>query len=439
MSELTQNSVKANVKYVSLQEITTKIGSGATPIGGKESYKDHGISLIRSLNVYDFSFKYQDLAFIDENQARKLSNVEVEPKDILLNITGASVGRCTIVPKKILPARVNQHVSIIRLNPEIADSLYVLYTINSRHFKSSLLNLSQTGATREALTKEDICGFKIPIPPLPTQRKIAAVLSAYDDLIENNDRRIALLEKMAEEIYREWFVRLRFPGHEQVKSHKGIPEGWKMIQLGSVMADIIDYRGITPKKLNSDWQDDGVIALSALNVKTGKLIRLEDSKRVSEALFEKWMRKKLERLDILLTSEAPLGEVYILMEKAKYVLSQRLFAIRANPKKIEPLYLYYYLLCEVGQYELTSKATGSTVGGIRQTLLRKVEILNPTAPMQRKFSSIVEPTLEEIQKLWSKNNLLRQTRDRLLTRLISGKLSVEDLDIQLPSSMTADS
>jgi type I restriction enzyme S subunit len=241
---------------------------------------------------------------------------------------------------------------------------------------------------------------------------------------------------MAEEIYREWFVRLRFPGHEQVTFHKGIPEGWEMVQLKNIVKDIIDYRGITPGKLNSDWQDKGVIALSALNVKTGKLIRLEDSKCVSEPLFEKWMRKRLERLDILLTSEAPLGEVYILMGETKYVLSQRLFAIRANPEKISPIYFYYYLLCEVGQYELTSKATGSTVGGIRQALLRKVEILNPNASLQAKFAVIAEPILEEIHKLWNKNNLLKQTRDRLLTRLISGKLSIEDLDIQFPPSMT---
>ena len=151
------------------------------------------------------------------------------------------------------------------------------------------------------------------------------------------------------------------------------------------------------------------------------------------------MRKRLERLDILLTSEAPLGEVYILMEKEKYVLSQRVFAIRANSEELDPIYLYHYLLCEIGQYELTSKATGSTVGGIRQALLRKVQILKPSAPTQSKFSEVAEPILEKINKLWKINILLKETRDRLLTRLISGKLSVEDLDIQFPPSMTDES
>ena len=186
-----------DMQYNSLQEITTKIGSGATPLGGRDSYKAEGIALIRSMNVYDFVFNLNDLAHIDDNQADELRNVEVKENDILLNITGASVCRCCMVPKFVLPARVNQHVSIIRLNPDKADPRYTLYTINSPAFKDALLNISMTGATREALTKDDICKFRIPLPKLSVQKKIAAILSAYDELIENNKRRIALLEKMA--------------------------------------------------------------------------------------------------------------------------------------------------------------------------------------------------------------------------------------------------
>ena len=162
--------IKIGANYAPLSQITTKIGSGATPRGGKESYKTEGISLIRSLNVHDFVFKFMNLARIDENQAAKLRNVTVSSKDILLNITGASVCRCCMVPSTVLPARVNQHVAIIRINAEVADPHYVLYTLNSKSFKDGLLNISMTGATREALSKSAIERFKIPIPPLPTQR-----------------------------------------------------------------------------------------------------------------------------------------------------------------------------------------------------------------------------------------------------------------------------
>lgn len=164
-----------------LKEITTKIGSGATPKGGKESYKSSGITLIRSLNVYDFNFEYEGLAFIDESQAQKLSNVEVKQNDILLNITGASVARCCIVPSNILPARVNQHVAIVRINSLLANPYYVYYSINSNQYKKHLLALAQGGATREALTKDTISNFEICLPSLHTQNKIASILSALTD------------------------------------------------------------------------------------------------------------------------------------------------------------------------------------------------------------------------------------------------------------------
>ena len=235
-------TVENNWPMVRLGDITTKIGSGATPRGGKNSYKEEGIALIRSLNVYDFEFDKNDLAFIDEQQASLLANVEVKQNDILLNITGASVARCCMVPDWVLPARVNQHVSIVRTDPLRANPNYVLYTLNSHRYKHHLLTLAQGGATRQALTKGTISDFEIPIPPLTIQHRIAAILSAYDGLIENNTQRIRSLEAMAQALYREWFVAFRFPGHEDVplvESDLGpIPQGWEWAALGDLADQI---------------------------------------------------------------------------------------------------------------------------------------------------------------------------------------------------------
>ncbi len=147
-----------------LINLTSKIGSGATPRGGDSAYKNEGIPLIRSLNIYDGKFINRNLAYIDDEQAAKLKNVTVQVGDVLLNITGASVARCAIVPASLTPARVNQHVSIIRANSNEISAEYILYTLISENGKSRLLSIAQGGATREAITKSHIENFQLIIP-----------------------------------------------------------------------------------------------------------------------------------------------------------------------------------------------------------------------------------------------------------------------------------
>ncbi|MDL5511732.1 restriction endonuclease subunit S [Arenibacter sp. M-2] len=164
-----------------LENITSKIGSGATPRGGKEAYKEEGISLIRSLNVYDNRFKYKNLAFIDSDQAFKLKNVIVQENDVLFNITGASICRSTVVPNDVLPARVNQHVSIIRPNRAIIYSLFLSHLLISLNVKRKLLGIgSGGGAVMEAITKEQLQNFKIIIPPIDLQNQFKERVQAIE-------------------------------------------------------------------------------------------------------------------------------------------------------------------------------------------------------------------------------------------------------------------
>ncbi len=161
-----------------LKTITTKIGSGATPRGGEESYKTEGVSLIRSLNVHDSAFKYAKLAFLDDAQAADLSNVEVKVRDVLLNITGASVARCCIVPDDVLPARVNQHVSIVRPLPDVLAPEFLHYLLISKPYKDKLLQTGEEGgSTRQAITKAQIQDFTVSYPEsIDTQFTIVARL-----------------------------------------------------------------------------------------------------------------------------------------------------------------------------------------------------------------------------------------------------------------------
>ena len=163
-----------------LKNITSKIGSGATPKGGNESYKGEGISLIRSLNIHNNLFVYKDLAHIDEEQADVLRNVVVEDGDVLLNITGASVARCCVVPNDVLPARVNQHVAIIRPK-ELGNNIFICYQFTSNAYQQELLSIGKSnGATREALTKGQLEELDIIVPPLTLQQEFADKIEAIE-------------------------------------------------------------------------------------------------------------------------------------------------------------------------------------------------------------------------------------------------------------------
>ncbi|HRG88921.1 MAG TPA: restriction endonuclease subunit S [Chitinophagales bacterium] len=165
-------------KEEKLGQITTKIGSGATPRGGNESYKTEGISLVRSMNVHDRYFKERNLAFIDDKQANELKNVTLEENDVLLNITGASVARSCVMPKEYLPARVNQHVAIIRPKKEIIDSAFLNLLLTSKFYKDQLLFTGEQGATRQAITKVQLQDFTVHFPPIKEQKAIVKKLDA---------------------------------------------------------------------------------------------------------------------------------------------------------------------------------------------------------------------------------------------------------------------
>lgn len=186
-------------REVRLGEVCEKIGSGATPRGGKEAYHTSGISLIRSQNVLDFSFSEDGLVYIDEEQAGKLKNVCVEPSDVLLNITGDSVARACMVEDEFLPARVNQHVAIIRGKKDIILNSYILYFLQMS--KPNLLMLSSGGATRKALTKQMIEDVMIPLPSLRTQTKIVKLLDDIQKKLQCNERINKNLEAQAQAIF----------------------------------------------------------------------------------------------------------------------------------------------------------------------------------------------------------------------------------------------
>ncbi|HPI00362.1 MAG TPA: restriction endonuclease subunit S, partial [Chitinophagaceae bacterium] len=182
-----------------LQDITSKIGSGATPLGGEGVYKAEGITFIRSQNVYDGFFTDEGLAYIDDEQAKKLDNVSVEENDLLFNITGASIARCCIVESKYLPARVNQHVAIIRANEKVLPK-YLQVILCSIEYKGRLLDIGECATSRQAITKSQLENFKIPLPSIAEQKKIVTTIEKIESKIIWLEEQQATLNKQKETV-----------------------------------------------------------------------------------------------------------------------------------------------------------------------------------------------------------------------------------------------
>lgn len=168
-------------KQYKLKDVTSKIGSGATPRGGKESYPDEGISFIRSMNVHDGYFEFKDLAHLNDDQAMALNTVTIEKNDVLINITGASVARTCVVPEQVLPARVNQHVSIIRCLHDVVNPVFINRQFLDSSFKRHLLNMGESGgATRQAITKQQLEEMLVIVPPIVLQNQFADFVAQVD-------------------------------------------------------------------------------------------------------------------------------------------------------------------------------------------------------------------------------------------------------------------
>ena len=404
---------------VPLHKVAT-ITMGTSPKGTTYNHEGIGLPLLNGPTEFGETHPHCTLYTTDSKKEGKTGD--------LIFCVRASTGRMNWADRLY---SLGRGVCSIRGETPL-DTKFIRYCIEWK--LNELLNLA-SGSIFSHLTKDTMRNFPIPYPE--SRHKIAAILSPYDDLIENNTRRIKILEEMAQIIYRQWFVEFQFPGHENVpvvESELGmIPQGWEVKELDEVVSEIIDYRGKTPKKLGGDWSESGIIALSAMNVKQGRLVNLEKSKFVSEELYKKWMKSEVEKNDILMTSEAPLGEAYCFAEKKKICLSQRLFCIRANPNIIKPSVLFYAIRSPAIQNQLHARATGTTVAGIRQSALRKISVIIPPLQLQSRAESVLGTLISTRETLDKKNINLRQTRDLLLPKLISGELDVSELDINTDS------
>lgn len=413
-------------KTYKLGEICDDVAMG--PFGSNlkvDNFIDKGVPVIRGMNLNDGGFTNNSFAFVSEEKANSLKRCLAYPDDLVFTHRG-TLGQVAIIPKngyeKYL---VSQSQMRLTVNKKYLAPKYLYYFFKSPLGQKELLkNSSQVGVPAIANPTKSLKEVEITIPDLKTQNELASILSSLDDKIELTLQMNQTLEAMAQAIFKEWFVNFNFPDFDG-ELVDGLPKGWKEVPLENVVELIIDHRGKTPIKLGGDWVEVGIPAISAKNVKDGKLVNIEDVGYVSEEMFNKWMKDKLHPFDILLTSEGPLGEVAVLISNINYCLSQRLFAIRVN-SSCRSSYLYYYLRSETGKSNIQKRATGSTVLGIRQSELRRVETILPSIEVQNMFDETVSSFLLKMDENFNEIRTLTSIRDSLLPKLMSGKIEVKE-------------
>jgi len=388
-------------KEIELIDYSLKIGSGATPRGGSNSYKNEGISLIRSQNVLDLQFSENGLAYIDDEQAEGLKNVIVEKNDILLNITGDSVARVCKVPQRILPARVNQHVAIIRAKDDKLIPDFLLY--NLVYKKEELLSQSEIGATRRAITKGMIEKLKINLPPLPEQSAIASILSSLDDKIDLLHRQNKILEAMAETLFRQWFV-------------EEADEEWETGKLGDI-ADI-----------NPQYK-----------LKKGDVSSYLEMKNLNTSTFnpEGWCKRefssgmKFKNGDTLLARITPCLEngktcyVNFLDEDEIGWGSTEYIVIRMK-KPFHP-FISYILAKDKDfrDFAISSMSGSSGRQRVQADMIKEYDTKLPPLEIIEKLNLQLTGIVPKLEKNARQIRTLEKMRDTLLPKLMSGEVRVE--------------
>lgn len=296
---------------------------------------------------------------------------------------------------------------------------YYLYRL-LRTFDLSGLD---SGASIPSMTSKTYYGIKVQLPPLRTQQKIASILSAYDNLIQNYKKQIEALQTAASELYKEWFVRFRFPGWKNAKFENGIPEGWKIERLGNLFEITSSKRVFEEDYVNEGipfYRSKEIIELSNNQEITTELF-------ISNELYAKFKNKfgVPKENDILITSVGSIGNSYqVRKDDIFYFKDGNLTWIKSSSKKALSKYLIYWLKSDLGKNTLISSTIGTSQSALTIEKLRAIKILVPEVNILEKFEQKISSFDIKIQILNKQITNLTQQRDLLLPRLMSGKLEV---------------
>lgn len=412
-------------REVCLRELI-EIKHGYAFKGANITNDDNGVVLVTPGNfAFGGGFKHSGKKFFNG----EIPNEYILKKaDIIVTMTDLSknadtLGYSALIPNDGKTYLHNQRIGLINIKSDLVDKNYIYWLLRTPWYQRTIAN-SSTGVNVKHTSPEKIYAYKVNLPNRKLQTKIADVLSTYDKLIENNNRRIQILEQTAEELYKEWFVRMRFPGYEKTKFDKGIPEGWEVKKIG----DLFNVSS-SKRVYSSDYVESGIPFYRSKEV-----IKLSNGESISDLLYiseNKYMEFKRKfgvpnRNDILITSVGTIGiPLLITNDNPFYFKDGNLTWIQSSSNPFLSYYLYCWLKSDIGYQSLSMFTIGTSQSALTITNLKRLKLLLPDETLLYKFNNLFKNLNTKINNLNQQNQTLTKQRDLLLPRLMNGTITVK--------------
>ena len=384
-----------------------------------------GVPVIKIKNITQEGVTLEDVSYISKKLADKNEKYHLNYNDILIALTGSHINQMSSVVGRIARIKyhedslLNQRVGkVFAKDSKLCDIDYVYYFLSQDYIKISLASKAGGAANQANISPNDVKSLTVRWPDIETQHRIADILSAYDDLIENNQKQIKLLEEAAQRIYKEWFVDLRFPGHENTKIVDGVPEGWRVASI----ADICDtVGGGTPStKIQSYYEKGDILWVTPTDItRNFSLALLDTEKKITPEGLKNSSAKMLPAETILMTSRASVG----FFGMCKYEVCTNQGFISCIPKR-ENLQMYLLFNLKSRVEEIRQKAGGSTYLEISKTVFRELKIILPKDEVLAKYQKNVHDIFDEIYCRTEMIKSLVDMRNRLLPKLMGGEVEV---------------
>jgi type I restriction enzyme S subunit len=377
---------------------------------------ENGVKFIRGGDIFEGKLAIESLRTITSDVSKSYRRTLLSGGELVVSLVG-NPGHVAIVPKSLAGANLARQAGLVALRPNI-DADFVKYFLMSPGGRAELFS-QMTGSVQIVINLANLRTVRVPLPPLPIQRRIAGILSAYDELIENSQRRIQILEEMARSLYREWFVNFRYPGYESVPlvpSPLGeIPQGWEVRKLGDISSYI--SRGISPR-----YDDEGTSLVLNQKCVREQRLSLEPARRQSKPIQKD---KLIQFGDVVINSTGVgtlgrVAQIYEILDNC--TVDSHVTIARASKNTDLDFYGACLLRLESTFERLGVGATGQTELG--RSAIYEAEVVVPTEELQRQFGKVSRGMRSAANVLGSQIQNLRQTRDLLLPRLMSGQLEV---------------